>query len=1212
MRKYTIAAGDTLREIAIRYYKVDDRQGELTGKKVERVIDLLIKRNPQVLDPDRLAEGQTISLPSIWGVPARDPAIINVPWRNIRYFLLWFVPVSIFSVLAITQPVWSFIAGQRLEGLFRELQDTLPFGLFEWGQRYGFGWLFGPLDQPMAGAVRYSIIWSLIVFLLWLYLLPTPERPYLRIRVRYLVLWFGGSVVLIAGLSAAIQAIVPQAASELTILSNIGPLLAVWSTLVLLLFIYIGDGSEVHHLYLGQYQSIWTSLLLVIALIVLASYSAYQDTSERVNGLLAARTLAGGTVTELRNVAEEVERIAGGLAGRIDNYEGYLQFSRSFPMESTSQNSDQPQPDLREMLLDQLSNDFPRLKQYTVGAHTKAQAALTQLDIAIQNEQSEPGGQSAERERSSGTSLAQTRQVISETVAVTGGLPPLVDAVEAEIDELRKDPQRPFTNLKTILRSDLIVQADEAGDQARVASRTIKAVEVAVLATFLWVSGFYTIFVLFPWILLFLFLFRKREDRAAQIYDDLKLLDPDENLLHRVLPTEPEERLKKKTVIINDLASQAFSNFEYILSLLLLSVITAIAWYYVFYPKTSLGLAVLIQGGGEIKELTTYLVDNISPLTSGFIGAFFYIMQMLYRRYRDTDLYPMAFLQASERLLRVFILSLVLSIMAPLAEWLSGTAILVAFVAGIYPRAALRRIVDFVNINTNGRFPQITETARLTHLGGLNIWHEARLLDEGVENIESMADAPIEHLVLKTHFPTNQLVDWIDQATLYKHAGHRGEWFPLFRAAGIRTASDLLDRAGLSLLDPDDLRKLRTDSFTPAPQTLDRVAAAVNAAQVWAESNLNGTDGIARALAATLLQSVVNVAEIAAQAHILAKRIEKEKPETYDYVFALNQSAVAALEATREASTSLTPMTGPDLNQQWPADADQISRAKRAVAKIGQSMGKAVTLAEQVVQLTQPLTRQPDTLTQLDKVKKQVDDWLTELTTTGTQIQVLIDIFTAAGEVAETKTAATGVLEQATAARAVLTTAQEATMRARDTAQPLDAGHPETLDAIQKLQIDLAQLQTLAGKLVDDRAELNKAVQALILNDAQKAEVTLALDKAAKTVEKLKKAALQARDATQPLLADDVSTLEGLGQSQAAIDQAQEVVQETRPTVEAAVALVQSVTVTPQLTAYVLESIVDCLWPENNMPYVVNYYYQTGQRLNIPGSSRRQTRRKRG
>ena len=48
-----------------------------------------------------------------------------------------------------------------------------------------------------------------------------------------------------------------------------------------------------------------------------------------------------------------------------------------------------------------------------------------------------------------------------------------------------------------------------------------------------------------------------------------------------------------------------------------------------------------------------------------------------------------------------------------------------------------------------------------THLDGINIWTESRLFEENVDNVQALATARIERLVLRTHFSTARLVDWI-------------------------------------------------------------------------------------------------------------------------------------------------------------------------------------------------------------------------------------------------------------------------------------------------------------------------------------------------------------------------------------------------------------------------------------------------------------------
>jgi hypothetical protein len=89
----------------------------------------------------------------------------------------------------------------------------------------------------------------------------------------------------------------------------------------------------------------------------------------------------------------------------------------------------------------------------------------------------------------------------------------------------------------------------------------------------------------------------------------------------------------------------------------------------------------------------------------------------------------------------------------------------------------------------------------LQHLEGLDLYDRARLLDEGVTNIEALAHHDLIDLLLETRIPAGRLVDWVDQAILYLHLvnplsedGARHAYAASrqsLRKLGIRTATDL-------------------------------------------------------------------------------------------------------------------------------------------------------------------------------------------------------------------------------------------------------------------------------------------------------------------------------------------------------------------------------------------------------------------------------------
>jgi tetratricopeptide (TPR) repeat protein len=60
---------------------------------------------------------------------------------------------------------------------------------------------------------------------------------------------------------------------------------------------------------------------------------------------------------------------------------------------------------------------------------------------------------------------------------------------------------------------------------------------------------------------------------------------------------------------------------------------------------------------------------------------------------------------------------------------------------------------------------------------GINTWHEARLLELGIDNVQSLATVDMCKLLLTTRFDTHQIVNWIDQAILHMKVGAKIDRF---------------------------------------------------------------------------------------------------------------------------------------------------------------------------------------------------------------------------------------------------------------------------------------------------------------------------------------------------------------------------------------------------------------------------------------------------
>ena len=216
--------------------------------------------------------------------------------------------------------------------------------------------------------------------------------------------------------------------------------------------------------------------------------------------------------------------------------------------------------------------------------------------------------------------------------------------------------------------------------------------------------------------------------------------------------------------------------------------LSLVGWLLVFYPASD---------GRNV------LAPNPEPLAYGFLGAYIFGLGSLVRQYVTDDLQPRYYASLTNRYLTVFILSWMIHLMV---QPQAGPSLLAAFAVGLFPTFGLRmaerlgtKLLGVVSNSFKEKFP-------LTRLDGLNAYQEDRLLLEGIENLQSLTTARIVDLMLRTRYPVEQLIDWMDQAVLHLHARDHME---RFQGMGLRTATDLLDAYGMPETSQDELPKRR-------------------------------------------------------------------------------------------------------------------------------------------------------------------------------------------------------------------------------------------------------------------------------------------------------------------------------------------------------------------------------------------------------------------
>lgn len=238
------------------------------------------------------------------------------------------------------------------------------------------------------------------------------------------------------------------------------------------------------------------------------------------------------------------------------------------------------------------------------------------------------------------------------------------------------------------------------------------------------------------------------------------------------------------------------------LQVVMATALIAVGWAFVLQPDGVFGLEIPAD-----VELTN--LPNPKPPTDafafGFLGAYFYILQMLVRRYFQNDLKSTAYINATMRLVIVILLVwAVIPLLDDYTDVSQPTLFAIAFVIGVFPSVGWQFLQQTLIRKPIGLVVDSLEPKhKLGDLDGLNIWYESRLLEVGVEDMQNLTTTDIVDLMLNTRIPVDRIVDWIDQAFLYVRVTdeHRRA---LLRSYGIRTATDLDD----ALTDPAHAQKI--------------------------------------------------------------------------------------------------------------------------------------------------------------------------------------------------------------------------------------------------------------------------------------------------------------------------------------------------------------------------------------------------------------------
>jgi hypothetical protein len=293
-------------------------------------------------------------------------------------------------------------------------------------------------------------------------------------------------------------------------------------------------------------------------------------------------------------------------------------------------------------------------------------------------------------------------------------------------------------------------------------------------------------------------------DRFSAVYGTLPA-ETVNNFLASVQGTDDAQTLKADAV-----TGELASSFELktVLPVFGASALIAMGWMMVLppYPLPPLSETLSILEKNYPGEDAWYLwaaEPVLVPAAFGFLGAYFFSLQMLIKRFMRRDLGPNVYNAVSMRI-----------ILATLGVWVAaqwielankmptghGTVFMLSFAVGAFPLIIWQLVANTLKRLPGVFFalPNLVGTQPLSQLDGLSVWHEARLDEEDIENVPNLATADIVELMLNTKIAPNRIIDWVDQAILLMvlpPAPENGapNWIgTVLRNYGIRTASALV------------------------------------------------------------------------------------------------------------------------------------------------------------------------------------------------------------------------------------------------------------------------------------------------------------------------------------------------------------------------------------------------------------------------------------
>ena len=225
----------------------------------------------------------------------------------------------------------------------------------------------------------------------------------------------------------------------------------------------------------------------------------------------------------------------------------------------------------------------------------------------------------------------------------------------------------------------------------------------------------------------------------------------------------------------------AYSPKQYIWYILLIMLISALVMFGYALPVNS--------AVGAIDKPVLLLVFY------AYLGAYVFSIQELIRRFNTEDLRPQVY---SSILMRMLVAMAIVFVGAQILIAAGQTlnsggsngltaapefwAAILAFLIGIFPKSGIEWFQKLAR--TTLSTPEEVNSLPIRNIQGISTWHEARLVEMGIDDVQNLATVDIRRVLLSTRFDIQEVINWIDQAILYAKVREK---YPRFKDAAIST-----------------------------------------------------------------------------------------------------------------------------------------------------------------------------------------------------------------------------------------------------------------------------------------------------------------------------------------------------------------------------------------------------------------------------------------